>query len=169
MAVVAGCTGLGGGSTSSFETLVSDQPGDIADFETLELTLTELRPKPVNGEEQTVDIEDTTVDLTQLVGEGAESLGTTELETGDYEYLKVTVGAVPTATLSDGGEAEVTTPGDAPLKFNAGFPVCADGETTFTADFTPVKQGQTNRYVLQPVADEVTVESTCSTATDTQG
>ena len=44
-----------------------------------------------------------------------------------------------------------------------------EGETTgFTADFTPVKQGQTNEYVLKPVADEVTV-SYESEETETDG
>jgi hypothetical protein len=28
----------------------------------------------------------------------------------------------------------------------------------FTADFTPVKRGQTGSYVLQPVPDGITVE-----------
>ncbi len=59
--------------------------------------------------------------------------------------------------LADGGSAEVTLPGDAPLKFDKAFELRADQTTSFTADFTPVKQGRTGRYVLQPVAGEVTV------------
>lgn len=165
LAVLAGC-GAFGGDTGTLETRVSDQPGDIGDFETLELTITEIRPKPTDGEEATVDIEDVTVDLTVLTGDVSASLGPTELEAGDYEYLKLVVGSVGEARLTDGRSAEVTTPGEAPLKFNTEFPICTGGETTFTADFTPVKQGRSGRYVLKPVADRVEVETTCEDGTE---
>jgi hypothetical protein len=107
---------LDGGSTGTLEARASDQPGDIGEFDTLQLRITELLPKPVDG------------------------------------------------------EANVNTPGEAPLTFEQAYGICEGGTTTFTADFTPVKQGQSGGYVLQPVADEVTVETTCEgTATDTSG
>lgn len=169
-ATLAGCSMLGGASTGTLEARASDQPGDISDFETLQLRITELLPKPADGERTTVDIEDVTIDLTELQGDASTELGTAELETGDYEFLQLRVGEVVEATLSEGGEANVTTPGEAPLKFNRGYEICEGGTTTFTADFTPVKRGQ-GGYILQPVADEVTVESTCdedgATATNT--
>lgn len=48
-------------------------------------------------------------------------------------------------------------PGDPPLKFDEEFEIRSEETTTFIADFTPVKQGETTEYVLQPVADEVEV------------
>jgi hypothetical protein len=113
---LAGCMGGAEATTGTLATQVSDQPGDIGDFDTLQLRITELLPKPVDG------------------------------------------------------EANVNTPGEAPLTFEQAYGICEGGTTTFTADFTPVKQGQSGGYVLQPVADEVTVETTCEgTATDTSG
>lgn len=165
---LAGCS-LGGGSTGTLEARASDQPGDIGDFETLRLEVTELLPKPVDGDRTTVDIDDVTIDLTELQGDSSTELGTAELDVGDYEFLQLRIGEVVEASLSDGGEATVTTPGEAPLKFDETFEICDGGTTTFTADFTPVRQGQSGGYVLRPVAEETTVETTCegtTTATD---
>jgi hypothetical protein len=86
---------------------------------------------------------------TQLVDER-------DIETGEYEYMKLTVSEV-NGTLKDGGETEVDTPGNAPLKFNESFEIRANTRTVFTADFTPVKRGQQNSYILQPVASGVEV------------
>ena len=44
-AALAGCTG--GGATGTLATRVSDQPGDIGDFESVVVTITELRTRPV--------------------------------------------------------------------------------------------------------------------------
>lgn len=165
---LAGCSAITGAETGTLETSVSDQPGDIADFETLVLEITKVYAAttgsdgedgtPAEGEREEIDIEDTEVDLVQLQGDASESIGTGELETGEYAYLQLEVGEVVDASLADGGgEATVTTPGEAPLKFNATFEIRAGETTSFLADFTPVKQGQSGRYILQPVADEVEV------------
>lgn len=163
---LAGCTG---GSTGTLATQVSDQPGDISDFESCVVTITEIRVKPASdgedggtatdGEdegERTLDVDDTDADLVQLQGGEAKLVDEQELETGEYEYLKLQVSNVD-ATLKDGGDATVDTPGDAPLKFNQSFEIREGTRTVFTADFTPVKQGRQNSYVLQPVASETDV------------
>lgn len=155
-AALAGCTG-GGGNTGTLRAKVSDQPGDIQDFETLVLRITRIHPKPADGERQTVNIDDVEVDLVELQGGESQTIGSTDLEAGEYEFLQLEVGEVVEATLSEGGEANVTTPGEAPLKFEKTFEIREGETTTFVADFTPVKQGRTNRYVLKPVADEVQV------------
>lgn len=150
---VAGCSG--GGDTGTLATHVSDQPADIADFDTLLIQINGIRVKPADGELQEYDT-DAEVDLTQLVGEASELIDETDLATGAYEFLQLEAEATE-ATLSDGSAATVNLPGDAPLKFNQEFDIRSGETTSFTADFTPVKQGQTGRYVLQPVADEVGV------------
>lgn len=150
---VAGC--LGGGDTGTLSTYVSDQPGDIGDFDTLLIQIDGIRVKPEEGEVQRYDA-DAEVDLTELVGDASELVNEEDLETGAYEFLQLDAEATE-ATLSDGGSATVDLPGDAPLKFEQEFEIRGDQTTSFTADFTPVKQGQTDQYVLQPVADEVTV------------
>lgn len=164
---LAGCLGgLGGGSTGTLATHVSDQPGDISDFSTCVVTIDEIRVKPAESEgEKTIDAGGATADLVQLQGEKSKLLKEESLSTGEYEYLKLAVSNVD-ATLEGGGDATVETPGDALLKFNATFRIEEGSRTTFVADFTPVKQGRRNRYVLQPVADQVQVIYETSTATE---
>lgn len=153
VAATAGC--LGGGDTGTLATHVSDQPGDIADFDALMIQINGIRVKPEDEELEEFDA-DAEVDLTNLVGDASELVDETQLETGTYEFVQLEAEATE-ATLSTGDSATVELPGDAPLKFNKEFEIRSDETTSFTADFTPVKQGQTGRYVLQPVADEVTV------------
>lgn len=62
------------------------------------------------------------------------------------------------ATLGDGTDATVEGPGEAPLMFNQSFEIREDTRTVFTGDFTPVQRGQAGGYVLQPVAQGITVD-----------
>lgn len=158
---LAGCSS--GGSTGTLATSVSDQPADIEDFDTLLIRIDGIRVKPENEELRRLEA-DAEVDLTELVGEASELVDETDLEAGSYEFLQLDATATE-ATLSAGGSATVELPGEAPLKFEHAFDVQSDQTTSFLADFTPVKQGQTGRYVLQPVADEVEV----TYQTDTEG
>ncbi|WP_410766974.1 DUF4382 domain-containing protein [Haloferax sp. DFSO60] len=152
----AGCMGMASAETGTLATHVSDKPGDIADFESCLVTLSTIRVKPTDGEAKSIDAEGTEVDLVNLQGEASELVSESELETGTYDYLQVEVSET-NATLTDGSDATVEVPGSAPLKFNTQFEIRADQTTSFTADFTPVKAGGSGKYVLQPVADEVTV------------
>ncbi|WP_424018129.1 DUF4382 domain-containing protein [Halorientalis pallida] len=187
---LAGCAGDSSSQseTGTLATSVTDQPSDIDDFDTLVLRLTALRTTRADDgtdaddtatgtgtasddeddEERTIDIEDTEVDLTELADGDTSLIDETELETGEYAYLKLVVGEVVDASLADGGEATVRTPGNAPLKFNQQFEIRANQRTNFLADFTPVKQGRSGRYLIKPVADGVEVsyedESTATTA-----
>ena len=176
---LAGCSAITGAETGTLEAAVSDQPGDIGDFETLVLEITTVCAAESDGsadgddgdgnesdadagsdseaERTEVDIEDTQVDLVELQGDASESIGSDELETGEYATLQLEVGEAVDASLVEGGEATVRTPGEAPLKLDESFEIRADQTTSFLADFTPVKQGQSGRYTLQPVADEVEV------------
>jgi hypothetical protein len=175
LAAVAGCLG-GAGDTGTLATRVSDQPGDIGDFESCVVTVAEIRVKPsdaegtATGEDEgleTIDAGGATADLVDLQGDASELAAEGELDTGDYDWLRLVDDGVD-ATLDGGGDATVDTPGEAPLKFDRSFEIRADITTTFTADFTPVKQGQSGGYVIQPVADEVTVAyEDESTATST--
>lgn len=151
---LAGC--LGGAATGTLATRVSDRPGDIGDFQSCVVTITEVTVKPTDGEAETHDVEDGAADLTELQGEKSTLVDELELETGEYDYLQLTVPET-TATLDDGSDASVRVPGDAPLKFNKAFEIREGERTSFTADFTPVKAGNSGRYNLQPVAEEVTV------------
>ncbi len=151
--LLAGCGSSG--ETGTLSTSVSDQPGDIGDFDSLLIQINGIRVKPEDEDLRQLDA-DAEVDLTELVGEASALVNESELETGAFEFLQLEADATE-ATLTDGSSAEVMLPGDAPLKFNEAFEIRTGQTTAFLADFTPVKQGQTDRYVLQPVADEVQV------------
>lgn len=156
-AAVGTLAGCSSGNTGTLVAEVSDQPGDIQDFETLVVRVTAIFPKPADGERERVDIDDTEVDLVELQGDASQEVGSTELEEGEYEFLQLEIGEVVEAVLADGSEANVTTPGEAPLKFNTTYEIRSGETTRFIADFTPVKQGQAGGYVLQPVANETEV------------
>lgn len=187
----AGLAGLAGCSsaqaaTGTLATRVSDQPGDIGDFESCVITIEGFWVKPESdddeeGEETTAtatesesESEDTETadqsdareyyelespqeaDLVDLQGDRSALIGEQELETETYAFLQLDVTGVE-ATLADSGEATVTTPGNAPLQFKQSFEIRENTRTQFTADFTPVKRGQTGSYLLKPVASETGV------------
>lgn len=175
-------------TTGTLATRVSDQPGDISDFETCVVTIAGFWVAPGSGDEEegtataTVEGDDEDdareyhefdepqeADLVELQGDRSALLGERELETGQYAFLQLDVTGVD-ATLADGGEATVDTPGEAPLKFDQSFEIRAETRTVFTADFMPVRRGQGGSYLLQPVASETSVSyEATATATETNG
>ncbi|MCU4752558.1 DUF4382 domain-containing protein [Halobacteria archaeon AArc-curdl1] len=187
---LAGC--LGDESTDATGTLatsVTDQPGDIADFESCVVTVDGVwikRRDDDSDDETDAESDDETTDdgtenddgveaqdeddvdqgdgreylefgepqeadLVELQGENTQLIDERELTVGSYEYLQLDVSDVD-GQLEDGGQAEVSTPGNAPLQFNLTFEIREDERTGFIGDFTPVRRGQTERYLLQPVA-----------------
>ncbi|WP_336345612.1 DUF4382 domain-containing protein [Halalkalicoccus ordinarius] len=90
-------------------------------------------------------------DLVRLQGVNTQLIDETELAVGEYRFLQLNVSGVE-GTLADGGEAEVKTPGNAPLQFQHSFEIRADEVTRFIADFAPVRLGRGNRYLIKPVA-----------------
>jgi hypothetical protein len=209
----AGCLGdgNGGGGSGTLATRVTDQPGDIGDFESCVVTITEIRLKPSEDgddedtaegtdtpegteaestdteaesteaddedddedeSEEVYEVDSVEADLVELQDGNTQLVDEREIDTGEYEYMKLTVSEVD-GTLKEGGDAEVDTPGNAPLKFNEPFEIRANTRTVFTADFTPVRRGQQNSYILQPVAsgvevdyEEIETENGTETSTD---
>lgn len=175
VAALGGCLGsLGGSSTGTLATRVSDRPGDIEDFESCVVTVVELDVMPAgeDADVETIDVEGGDVDLTEVKGDESELVNEADLETGEYDWLRATIDGDVDATLADGGgSAEVKVPSNG-LKLEKAFEIREGERTTFTADFTPVERGQANSYNIQPVTQEVTVryeddgESTAGTATN---
>jgi hypothetical protein len=167
MVGLAGCTG--GDATGTLATQVTDQPGDISDFESCVVTIVgmwlgtedaeagdEEGEEPADREYFEYD-EPQEADLVDLQGENTALVDEREIELSTYAFLQLDTDGIE-ATLADGNSATVETPGEAPLTFNQEFDIREDTRTVFTADFTPVKRGQTGSYVLQPVPDGITVE-----------
>jgi hypothetical protein len=171
MVGLAGCSG-GEGATGQLATRVTDQPGDIADFETCVITVEGMwlgsgdaasgdSDNGDDGAESGRDYhayeEPQTADLVRLQDETTELLDDRELAVDSYEFLQLDVTDTD-ATLEDGGSADVQLPGEAPLTFEEPFEIREDTRTLFTADVTPVQRGGAGGYVLQPVAEGTVVE-----------
>lgn len=164
---LAGCTG--DGSTGTLATQVTDQPGDISDFESCIVTIvgTWLAPEDADaGDEEDEDPADREyheydeaqeADLVDLQNGNTQLVDEQDLDAATYESLQLDVDGVD-ATLEDGSTTTVEVPGEAPLTFNQQFYVREDTRTVFTADFTPVERGQTDTYVLQPVPEGITIQ-----------
>jgi len=167
IAGLAGC--VGGDGSGTLATQVTDQPGDIADFESCVVTIVGMwlgtddaeagdedgEEEPSGREYHEYD-EPQEADLVELQGENTQLVDERELDAESYEFLQLDTDGID-ATLEDGESAEVSVPGEAPLTFNEPFEIREDTRTTFTADFTPVKRGQAGGYILQPVAQGTTV------------
>ena len=173
MSGLAGCAFLGA-ATGTLATRVTDQPGDIADFEScvVEIVGMWLGPEGAEAGDDGDDGDDDDAepagreyyeydepqfaDLVELQGEETQLVDEREIEVASYEFLQLNVDGID-ATLEDGESATVAVPGEAPLTFRERFEIREDTRTTFTADFTPVRRGGTGEYVLQPVAEGTTV------------
>ena len=95
-------------------------------------------------------------DLVELQNGETQLIDERELQTGEYPYLQLDVSSAD-GTLTDGSDAAVDLPGNAPLKFNEAFEIRENTRTTFTADFAPVLRGN-GRYLLRPVPSGIEVE-----------
>ncbi|QHS16377.1 DUF4382 domain-containing protein [haloarchaeon 3A1-DGR] len=181
----AGCLGGGDGETGTLAAQVTDQPGDIADFESCVVTIvgmwlgssdagtedagTEDAGTEDAESEESDDADEESgreyyefeepqeADLVDLQNDNTQLVDERELDVTTYEYLQLDTDGVD-ATLEGGDSATVEVPGEAPLTFNEEFEIRADTRTVFTADFTPVRRGRTGEYLLQPVPDGITVD-----------
>lgn len=141
----------------------TDGDGDDADEDEEESTV-----EPAGREYHEFD-EPQQADLVELQGEETQLIDERELDVGEYEFLQLRVSDVE-GTLVDGGEATVDTPGNAPLTFNEPFEIRENTRTAFTADFAPVRQGRTGRYLLRPVPEGIDVSyHDADTDDDTDG
>ncbi len=180
---LAGCLGTSNNATGYLSTSVTDQPGDIGDFQECVVTIAGVWIGPegddseegneTDGETNETDDEDSgrtyyefeapqEADLVQLQGDETSLIDEDrEVSVGEYPYLQLDVTGVE-GTLDGGEEATVRTPGNAPLQFKQAFEIRENTRTQFTADFTPVRTGPpgSTEYLIQPVPSgiEVTYE-----------
>ncbi|WP_299235180.1 DUF4382 domain-containing protein [Natronomonas sp.] len=93
-------------------------------------------------------------DLVGLQGDESQFVDETELEVGDYQFLQLDVADTTGILAASGEEADVETPGNAPLQFKQAFEIRPDERTRFIADFAPFRIGppDSTRYRIRPVA-----------------
>ena len=94
-----------------------------------------------------VDLDDTTVDLTQVIEEDAMAVFDGEIPAGSYEKVELEVSDV--GGIVDGEAVEVKLPSEK-LQITNGFEVTPDEPVDFVFDINVVKRGP-NGYILRPV------------------
>ena len=104
------------------------------------------------GEWVEYEVDNRTVDLTELKGANATKLSTLEMANGTYEKVFVYVSDV-TGTLKDGSDQRVKLP-SGKLQLNSEFTVGNGEEVDFVFDITAVKAGNSGKYILKPVISE---------------
>ncbi|MFO8115132.1 MAG: DUF4382 domain-containing protein [Halorubrum sp.] len=95
-----------------------------------------------------VDLDDATVDLTQVIDEDATAVFDGEIPAGSYEKVELSVTTVE--GIVDGEEVDVKLPSEK-LQITNGFEVTPDEPVSFVFDINVVKRGQNNGYILKPV------------------
>ncbi len=171
IALTAGCAGVLGDEIGTVRFYVSDQPNRIEDFEYLHVTISAVAFKPADeddgGDEasddepqprggwEEYDLDDQTLDLTELQGDRATMLDELEVPAGEYNAVDLFVDDIEAVLTEDlgGGEAEVTIPSET-LRLRTPFTVEADEELDFVYDIAPHEAGRSDQYVLTPVISE---------------
>lgn len=116
-----------------------------------------------NGEWVTKDVNDTTVDLTELQGANATKLDVLEVAPGTYDKVFIYVGEI-NATLKNGEEVRVKLPSER-LHVNKRFTVGDGDAIDFVFDVSVFKAGKSGKYILKPVVsqtgtgDEIEIDS----------
>jgi uncharacterized GH25 family protein len=98
------------------------------------------------------DVDDRSVDLTELQGANATALGNLSVPEGDYEKVFVHVGEV-NGTLKTGEQVNVKLPSQK-LQLNEDFTVGSGQNVDFVFDITVFEAGNAGKYILKPVASE---------------
>lgn len=98
-----------------------------------------------------LDLDDPTVDLTQVVGDRALPIFDGELEAGSYRKLELHVGDVE--GIVDGETVEVMVP-SGKLQLTKPFELAAGEELDFVFDVNVVKRGRQASYNLKPVVSQ---------------
>nr|WP_284012827.1 DUF4382 domain-containing protein [Halobaculum sp. DT92] len=114
-------------------------------------TETETDDEADGGERVAYDVNNVTVDLTELQGANSTKIGNLSVPNGTYTQVVVHVESVD-GTLTNGESAAVKLPSNK-LRVNKGFTVGDGEEVDFVFDITVTERGN-NGYILKPVAGE---------------
>ncbi len=100
----------------------------------------------------TYEVDDATVDLTELQGENASLVGEYDVPEGNYTKVFVHVSDV-NGTLKTGEQVNVKLPSNK-LQLNTDFEVGNGESVDFVFDITAFEAGGSGKYVLKPVVSE---------------
>jgi hypothetical protein len=133
----------------NFAFLISDEPHDIADFESLYVTISRVELQAAGSEkwlEFTPEIN--TVDLTHLQGEQFQEIWRGNVPAGQYSHVHVYVREVKGKLELTGQIVDVNLPGSK-VHILKPFEVTVDMVTSFTFDITVLSTANNGTYILK--------------------
>ncbi|MFA9416243.1 DUF4382 domain-containing protein [Natrinema sp. HArc-T2] len=98
------------------------------------------------------DVNETTVDLTELKGANASMVDEFELPAGEYETVFIHVSDTE-GVLTDGTKTRVKLPSNK-LQLHTAFTVGNNKSVDFVYDIAPHKAGKSGKYILKPVISQ---------------
>jgi len=132
----------------------SDSAGNESTTETPTNETAENGSDDSAADEQWIEreVNETTVDLTELKGANASMIDEFELPAGEYETVFVYVDDTE-GILTDGTETRVKLPSEK-LQLHTTFTIGNDESVDFVYDIAPHKAGKSGKYILKPVITE---------------
>jgi hypothetical protein len=138
----------------NFAFLISDEPNDIGDFESLNVTISRVGLQAAGSLNRLEFAPETeTVDLTQLQGEQSQEIWRGNVTPGQYSQVYIYVSEVTGKLESTGQIVDVKLP-SSKLHISMPFEVTSDAVTSFTFDITVVATGNNGKYILKPQIGE---------------
>lgn len=134
---------------------ISDEENAIDDFQHLNVTVTRVgfeRASADGGGWVEREVDNETVDLTELKGPNATLVDEYDVPNGTYSKVFVHVDEV-NATLQNGQQVRVKLPSEK-LQIEKEFAVENGSEANFVFDIAVHKAGNSGKYILKPVISE---------------
>ncbi len=140
------------GGTGTLRLMVSDEPNDIGDFTSVNVSVSRfgvLSADTDNWTETKLAVP-ITFDLVTLQGDNATAIWNGYVLSGNYTKIFIYVDNV-TGILKDavGDNTTVKLPGDK-LQISKPFTVADGGIVSFVFDITIIKAGNSGKYILKP-------------------
>jgi hypothetical protein len=138
------------GPDGNFAFFISDEPNDIGDFESLNVTISRVGLQAAGSLKRLEFAPETkTVDLTQVQGDQSQEIWRGNVTTGQYSQVYIYVAEVTGKLKSTGQIVDVKLP-SSKLHLSMPFEVTTDAVTSFTFDITVVATGNNGKYILKP-------------------
>ncbi len=154
------CTANVAQADTNFRLLVSDEPNDIGDFYSVNVTVSEIGILSADSDNWTTYKVNRTFDLTKLTGDNATEIWDGEIASGNYTkvfiYVDDVTGVLKNEQGQAGDNATVKLP-SGKLQISMPFMVTKTGDNStvdFVFDITIIKAGNSGKYILKPQIGE---------------
>jgi hypothetical protein len=147
--------------TGNFVLLISDDVNAISDFESVNVSITQVGLfSSGNGGWIEFEPDVKVVDLTTVQGDETKQIWRGNLPEGEYTkvfiYISNVQGVLKEAIITDGQPVDIKLPSNK-LRISKPFQITEDTVTSFTYDLTVIATGNQQsgiKYILKPQADE---------------